>query len=70
MPYFDVPIGRVKIQTNSKNYLLHNKTSYKSFIISTPQIVMSVQGNFAIYLHRTRDKYAKRNRIGTGNPAN
>ena len=32
---------------------------------------MSVQANFAnTYLQGMRDKYAKQNRIGAGNPAN
>ena len=42
MPYFGEPVGRVKIQTTSKNsqrYILHNKTSNKRFIIQHAKLL-------------------------------
>ena len=53
MPYFDEPVGRVKIQT-------YKQTTYK-------QRVMSVWANF-VDIYYARQKYAKRNGIGAGNP--
>ena len=45
MPYFDEPVGRVKIQTTSKNT--------QRYYTTTRQIFMSVRANFVdIYLRR------------------
>ena len=38
VPYFDEPVGRVKIQTMCKA-ILHNKTSYKRFIIQHAKLL-------------------------------
>ena len=52
MPYFDEPVGQVKIQTTSKNS--HRYYTTKRL---TRQIVMSLWANFAdIYLRGMRDK--------------
>ena len=50
MPYFDEPVGRVKIQTTSKN-------SQRYYTTKRLIIFMCVQANFAdIYLRGMRDR--------------
>ena len=72
MPYFDEPVGWVKIQTTSKTTQRYYAT--KRLIIhlpNTPNCYVRV-GEFRGYLF-TRNawqKYAKRNGFGAGNQAN
>ena len=58
MPYFGEPVGRVKIQTTSKNSQRYYTTKRLiRDLFPTRQIVVSVRANFAhIYLRRMRDR--------------
>ena len=58
MPYFGEPLGRVKIQTTSKNSLRYYTTKRLIKIYyPTRQIGMFVRANFVdIYLQRMRDR--------------
>ena len=58
MPYFGEPVGRVKIQTTSKNYQRYYTTKrlIRDLLSNTPKFYV-VGGNFAdIYLRRMRDR--------------
>ena len=73
MPYFDEPVGRVKIQTTSKNSQRYYTTKrvIRDLLSNTPNCYVRA-GEFRGYLFtgNARQKYAKRNGIGAGNPAN
>ena len=59
MPYFDEPVGRVKIQTTSKNSQRYYTTKrlIRDLLSNTPNFFMCVQANFAdIYLRGMRDR--------------
>ena len=58
MPYFDEPVGRVKIQKTSKNSQRYYTTKrlIRDLLSNTPNF-LCVQANFAdIYLRRMRDR--------------
>ena len=58
MPYYDEPIGRVKIQTTSKNTQRYYTTKrlIRNLLSNTPNCYMSVRANFAdIYLRGMHD---------------
>jgi len=58
VPYFDEPVGRVKIQTTSKNSQRYYTTKclIRDLLFNTPNF-MSVRENFAdIYLRGMRDR--------------
>ena len=58
MPYFDEPVGRVKIQTTSKSSQRYYTTKrlIRDLLFNTPNF-MSVRENFAdIYLRGMRDR--------------
>ena len=71
MPYFDEPVGRVKIQTTSKNSQRYYTTKrlIRDLLYNTPNFYVRA-GEFRRYLFTGNAKYAKRNGIGAGNPAN
>ena len=58
MPYFDEPVGRVKIQTTSKNSQRYYTTKRLiRYLLSNTANFMSVQENFAdIYFRGMRDR--------------
>ena len=59
MPYFGEPVGRVKIQTTSKNSQRYytTKTSNKRFIIQHAKLVCSCERIFVdIYSQGMRDR--------------
>ena len=59
MPYFDEPVGRVKIQTTSTNSQRYYTTKrlIRYIYYPTRQIFMCVHANFAdIYLRGMRDR--------------
>ena len=72
MPYFDEPVGRVKIQTTSKNSQRYytTKRSIRELLSNTPNYYVRA-GEFLGYLFTGNawQKDAKRNGIGAGNPA-
>ena len=71
MPYFDEPVGRVKIQRMSKNSQRYYTTKclIRDLLSNTPNCYVRA-ANFAdIFLRGMCDKYAKWNGIGTGNSA-
>ena len=73
MPYFDEPVGRVKIQITSKNTQRYYTTKrlIRNLLSNTTNCYVSV-GEFCghLFTGNARQKYAKRNGIGAGNPAN
>ena len=72
MPYLDEPVGRVKIQTTSKNSQRYYTTKclIRDLLSNTPNFYVRA-GEFRGYLFTGNawQKYAKRNGIGAGNPA-
>ena len=73
VPYFDEPVGRVKIQTTSKNTQRYYTTKRLiRDLLSNPPNWYVYAGEFRRYLFTGNawQKYAKRNGIGAGNPAN
>ena len=73
MPYFGEPVGRVKIQTTSKNTQRYYTTKrlIRDLLSNTPNFHVR-GGEFRGYLFTGNawQEYAKRNGIGAGNPAN
>ena len=73
MPYFGEPVGRVKIQTTIKNSQRYYTTKrlIRDLLSNTAKFYVGV-GEFRGYLFTGNawQKYAKRNGIGAGNPAN
>ena len=73
MPYFDEPVGRLKIQTTSKNSQRYYTTKrlIRDLLSNTP-ICYVRAGKFRGYLFTwdACQKYAEQNGIGAGNPAN
>ena len=73
MPYFGEPVGRVKIQATSKNSQRYYTTKrlIRDLLSNTPNCYVRA-GKFRGYLFTgdARQKYAKQNGIGAGNPAN
>ena len=71
--YFYEPVGRVKIQTTSKNTLRYHTTKrlIRNLLSNSPNCYVSV-GEFRghLFTGNAWQKYAKRNGIGSGNPAN
>ena len=71
--YFDEPVGRVKIRTTSKNSQRYYTTKrlIRDLLSNTSNCYV-LAGKFRGYLftENVSHKYAKRNGIHTGNPAN
>ena len=72
MPYFDESVGRVKIQTSSKNYQPYYTTKclIRDLLSNMPNCYVHAANFTDIYLQGMRDKYARQNGIGVGDPAN
>ena len=53
MPYFDEPVGRVKIQTTSKKVsaILHNKPSSKRFFIQHAKVLCPCRRISRIFIY-------------------
>ena len=73
MPYFGEPVGRVKIQTTSKNSQRYYTTKrlIRDLLSNAPNCYVR-GGELCEYLFigNALQKYAKRNEIRAGNPAN
>ena len=73
MPYFGEPVGRVKIQTTSKNSQRYYTTKrlIRDLLSDTPNCYVR-GGELREYLFtgNAGRKYAKRNEIRAGNPTN
>ena len=72
VPYFDEPVGRVKIQTTSKNSqrFYTTKRLIEDLLSNRPNYYIRA-GEFRGYLFTgdAWEKYAKRNKISAGTPA-
>jgi len=73
VPYFDEPVGRVKIQKTSKNSQRHYTTKclMRDLLSNTPNLYVCA-GEFrgCLFTENAQQKYAKQNRIGAENAAN
>ena len=72
MPYFDEPVGRVKIQTTSKNSQRYHTTKrlIRDLLSNTPNChVRAGESREYLFTGNAWQKYAKRNRLGAGNLA-
>ena len=73
VPYFDEPVGWVKIQTTSKNSQRYYTTKrlIRDLLSNTPNCyVRAGECRGYLFTGNAWQKLAKRNEIGPGNPAN
>ena len=75
MPYFDEPVGRVKIQTSKNSWRYYTtKRLIRDLLSNKPKCYVKLvkAGEFRgdLFAANAWQKYAKRNGIGAGYPAN
>ena len=73
VPYFDEPVRRVKIQTTIKNSQRYYTTRrlIRDLLSNTPNCyVIAREFSRHLVTENAWQKYARRNEIGAGNPAN
>ena len=73
MPYSDKPVGQVKIQTMGKNSQRYftTKRLIRDLLSNTPKFyVCECKFRGYLFMGNVLPKYAKRNGIEVGNPAN